>query len=165
MPKKINCYVALSRTSKIQQNNRVIDSNDFRRIYIANFAIFKIAIILILPCRLARKIAKFQLHETSRFNLVGKKAHVRSQATVHAFMHAEHAVCWAEFSPYRYTFKRARVASKTPEVLSRSRDEKSRHFCGYHLHWLTSLETSEGISEKSHSDLVFFWPNVSRVFM
>ena len=24
----------------------------------------------------------------------------------------------------------------------RSRDEMSRHFCGYHLHWLTSLETS-----------------------
>ena len=37
-----------------------------------------------LPFTLARKIAKFQFHETSCF-FVGS-AHVRSQATVHAFM-------------------------------------------------------------------------------
>ena len=33
---------------------------EYRRIYIANF-------ILILPFTLARKLAKFQFHETSRF--------------------------------------------------------------------------------------------------
>ena len=47
--------------------------------------------------------------------LVGS-AHVRSQATVHAFMHAAHAVCsMHEGRGYRYTFQRARVAS-SPEV-------------------------------------------------
>ena len=35
--------------------------------------------------------------------------------------------------------KSARIAFRK---YPRSRDEKSRHFCGYHLHWLTSLETS-----------------------
>ena len=33
-------------------------------------------------------------------------------------------------------------ASLAVRKYPRSRDEKSRHFCGYHLHWLTSLETS-----------------------
>ena len=40
---------------------------------------------------------------------------------------------------YRYTFQRAHVAVRK---YPRSRDETSRHFCGYHLHWLTLLETS-----------------------
>ena len=47
--------------------------------------------ILILPFTLAQIIAKFQFTKLREF-LVGS-AHVRSQPTVHAFMHAEHAVC------------------------------------------------------------------------
>ena len=49
---------------------------------------------------------------------------------------------------YRYTFQRARVAVRK---YPRSRDEKSRHFCGYHLHWLTSLETSR------HFRIIALW--------
>ena len=58
-----------------------------RRIYIANNRD-----ILILPFTLARKSRSFSFTKLRDF-LVGS-AHVRSQATVHAFMHAEqHAVC------------------------------------------------------------------------
>ena len=45
--------------------------------------------------------------------LVGS-AHVRSQATVHAFMQSMQ-YCMHEGRGYRYTFQRARVAS-SPEV-------------------------------------------------
>ena len=55
-----------------------------RRIYIANFAIFKIA-------TLHEKSRSFSFTKLRDF-LVGS-AHVRSQPTVHAFMHAAHAVC------------------------------------------------------------------------
>ena len=103
---------------------------NIRRIYIANFAILN-RDILILPFTLVRKIAKF------RDFLVGS-AHVRSQATVHAFMHA--ACSMHEGRGYQYTFQRARVAS-SPEV-PKVTWWKIATFLGYHLHWLTSLETS-----------------------
>ena len=88
---------------------------------------------MILPFTLAWK-SKLKL----RNFLVGS-AHVRSQATVHAFMHAAHAVCMrAEDIDTR--FQRARVAS-SPEV-PKVTWWKIATFLGYHLHWLTSLETS-----------------------
>ena len=61
-----------------------------RAIYIANFAIFKIATFWSYHLHLREKSRKFQFTKLHDF-LVGS-AHVRSQATVHAFMHAEHAV-------------------------------------------------------------------------
>ena len=45
---------------------------------------------------------------------------------------------WAEDIDTRFKERVLLGVRKYP----RSRDEKSRHFCGYHLHWLTSLETS-----------------------
>ena len=105
------------------------DLDSIRRIYIANFAIFKIATFWSYHLHLCEKIAKFQFHETSRF-LVGS-AHVRSQATVHAFMHS----CMQRM---QYAWGPRIYRRKYP----RSRDDMSQHFCGYHLHWLTSLETS-----------------------
>ena len=52
-------------------------------------------------------------------------AHVRSQATVHAFMHAAHAVCMrAEDIDTRFKEREELAVRKYP----RSRDEKSRHF-------------------------------------
>ena len=42
-------------------------STHIRRIYIANFAIFKIATFWSYHLHLREKIAKFQFHETSRF--------------------------------------------------------------------------------------------------
>ena len=65
---------------------------------------------------------------------------MRSQATVHAFMHAAHTCSMHEGRGYRYTFQRARVAS-SPEV-PKVTWWKIATFLGYHLHWLTSLETS-----------------------
>ena len=62
-----------------------------RRIYIANFVIFKIATFLSYHLHLREKSRSFSFTKLRDF-LVGS-AHVRSQATVHAFMHAEHAVC------------------------------------------------------------------------
>ena len=76
-----------------------------RRIYIANFAIFKIATFWSYHLHLREKSRSFSFTKRRDF-LVGS-AHVRSQATVHAFMH--------EGRGYRYTFQRARVAS-SPEV-------------------------------------------------
>ena len=67
--------------------------------------------------------------------LVGS-AHVRSQATVHACS----ACSMHEGRGYRYTFQRARVAS-SPEV-PKVTWWKIATFLGYHLHWLTLLETS-----------------------
>ena len=48
--------------------------------------------------------------------------------------------CMHEDRGYRYTFQRARVAS-SPEV-PKVTWWKIATFLGYHLHWLTSLETS-----------------------
>ena len=66
-----------------------------RRIYIANFAIFKIATFWSYHLHLREKSRSFSFMKRHDF-LVGS-AHVRSQATkaatVHAFMHAAHAVC------------------------------------------------------------------------
>ena len=62
-----------------------------RRIYIANFAIFKIATFWSYHLHLREKSRSFSFTKLRDF-LVGS-AHVRSQATVHAFMHAAHAVC------------------------------------------------------------------------
>ena len=64
---------------------------DIRRIYIANFAIFKIATSWSYHLHLREKSRSFSFTKLRDF-LVGS-AHVRSQATVHAFMHAAHAVC------------------------------------------------------------------------
>ena len=61
---------------------------NYRRIYIANFAIFKIATFWSYLRENSRSFVKLKLRKF----LVGS-AHVRSQATVHAFMHASHAVC------------------------------------------------------------------------
>ena len=66
--------------------------------------------------------------------LVGS-AHVRSQATVHAFMHAAHAVCMRAAD-----VSKSALAS-SPEV-PKVTWWKIATFLGYHLHWLTSLETS-----------------------
>ena len=107
-----------------------------RRIYIANFAIFKIATSWSYHLHLREKSWSFSFMKLHDF-LVGS-AHVRSQATVHAFMHVAHAVCIGR--GYRYTFQRARVAS-SPEV-PKVTWWKIATFLGYHLHWLTSLETS-----------------------
>ena len=104
--------------------------NNNRRIYIANFAIFKIATSWSYHLHLHEKSRSFSFTKLRDF-LVGS-AHVRSQATVHAFMH--------EGRGYRYTFQRARVAS-SPEV-PKVTWWKIATFLGYHLHWLTSLETS-----------------------
>ena len=65
--------------------------DDIRRIYIANFAIFKIATFWSYHLHLREKSRSFSFTKLRDF-LVGS-AHVRSQATVHAFMHAAHAVC------------------------------------------------------------------------
>ena len=62
-----------------------------RRIYIANFATFKIATFWSYHLHLREKSRSFSFTKLRDF-LVGS-AHVRSQATVHAFMHAAHAVC------------------------------------------------------------------------
>ena len=62
-----------------------------RCIYIANFAIFKIATFWSYHLHLRKKSWSFSFTKHRDF-LVGS-AHVRSQATVHAFMHAAHAVC------------------------------------------------------------------------
>ena len=62
-----------------------------RRIYIANFAIFKIATFWSYHLHLHENSWSFVKLKLREF-LVGS-AHVRSQATVHAFMHASHAVC------------------------------------------------------------------------
>ena len=62
-----------------------------RRIYIANFAIFKIATFWSYHLHLRENSRSFSFTKLHNF-LVGS-AHVRSQATVHAFMHAAHAVC------------------------------------------------------------------------
>ena len=80
-----------------------------RRIYIANFAIFKIATFWSYHLHLrenSRSLVKLKLREF----LVGS-AHVRSQATVHACI----ACSMHEGRGYLYTFQRARVAS-SPEV-------------------------------------------------
>ena len=108
-----------------------------RRIYIANFAIFKIATFWSYHLHLREKSRSFSFTKLWNFEsdfLVGS-AHVRSQATVHAFMHSMH-----EGRGYRYTFQRARIASslEVPKV----KWWKIATFLGYHLHWLTSLETS-----------------------
>ena len=96
-----------------------------RRIYIANFAIFKI-----YTCAKNREVSV-----SRNFAFLVGSAHVRSQATVHAFMHAGQ-YAWG----YRYTFQKARVAS-SPEV-PKVTWWKIATFLSYHLHWLTSLETS-----------------------
>ena len=62
-----------------------------RRIYISNFAIFKIATFWSYHLHLREKSRSFSFTKLRDF-LVGS-AHVRSQATVHTFMHAAHAVC------------------------------------------------------------------------
>ena len=62
-----------------------------RRIYIANFAIFKIATFWSYHLHFREKSWSFSFTKLRDF-LVGS-GHVRSQATVHAFMHAAHAVC------------------------------------------------------------------------
>ena len=62
-----------------------------RGIYIAKFAIFKIATSWSYHLHLREKPRSFSFTKLRDF-LVGS-AHVRSQATVHAFMHAAHAVC------------------------------------------------------------------------
>ena len=75
-------------------NHQQIAKLDFdynRRIYIANFAIFKIATFWSYHLHLREKSRSFSFTKLRDF-LVGS-AHVRSQATVHAFMHAAHAVC------------------------------------------------------------------------
>ena len=105
----------------------------YRRIYIANFTIFKIATSWSYHLHLREKSRSFSFTELRDF-LVGS-AHVRSQATVHAFICSMH-----EGRGYRYTFQRARVAS-SPEV-PKVTWWKIATFLGYHLHWLTSLETS-----------------------
>ena len=108
-----------------------------RRIYIANFTIFEIVTFWSYHLHLREKSRSFSFTKLRDF-LVGS-AHVRSQATVHAFMHAAHAVCMRGWG-YRYTLQRARVAS-SPEV-PKVTWWKIATFLGYHLHWLTSLETS-----------------------
>ena len=62
-----------------------------RHICIANFAIFKIATSWSYHLHLREKSQSFSFTKLRDF-LVGS-AHVRSQATVHEFMHAAHAVC------------------------------------------------------------------------
>ena len=109
-----------------------------RRIYICNFAIFKIATVWSYHLHLREKSRSFSFMKLRDFLV--DSAHVRSQATVHAFMHAAHAVYMHEGRGYRYTFQRARVAS-SPEV-PKVTWWKIATFLGCHLHWLTSLETS-----------------------
>ena len=81
-----------------------------RRIYIANFAIFKIATFWSYHLHLREKSRSFSFTKLRDF-LVGN-AHVRSQATVHAFMHA---VCMRAEDIDTCFKVRARVAS-SPEV-------------------------------------------------
>ena len=101
-------------------------------------AIFKIVTFWSYHLHLRKKSRSFSFTKLRDF-LVGS-AHVRSQATVHAFMHAAHAVCMrAEDIDTRFE-QRARVAS-SPEV-PKVTWWKIATFLGYHLHWLTSLETS-----------------------
>ena len=94
-----------------------------RRIYIANFAILKIATFWSYHLHLREKSRSFSFTKLHDF-LVGS-AHVWSQATVHAFMHAAHAVCMrAEDIDTRFKERAYLAVRKYP----RSRDEKSRHF-------------------------------------
>ena len=102
------------------------DISVIRRIYIANFAILKIATFWSYHLHLREKSRSFMKLKLRDF-LVGS-AHVRSQANSACI----HACSMHEGRGYRYTFQRARVAS-SPEVpkhesYPRSRDEKSRHF-------------------------------------
>ena len=68
-------------------NSAQFDFSYMRRIYIANFAIFKIATVWSYHLHLREKSRSFSFTKLRDF-LVGS-AHVRSQATVHA----AHAVC------------------------------------------------------------------------
>ena len=75
----------------------------------------KIATFWSYHLHLREKSRSFSFTKLRDF-LVGS-AHVRSQATVHAFMHAAHCSMY-EGRGYRYTFQRARVASsaEVPKV-------------------------------------------------
>ena len=84
-------YNTINNDPPIKNILRSKTSNINRRIYIANFAIFKIAILWSYHLHLREKSRSFSFMKLRDF-LVGS-AHVRSQATVHAFMHAAHAVC------------------------------------------------------------------------
>ena len=59
---------------------------------------------------------------------------------MHSCIHACSACSMHEGRGYRYTFQRARIAS-SPEVPKVTWCQIAT-FLGYHLHWLTSLETS-----------------------
>ena len=59
---------------------------------------------------------------------------------MHSCIQCMHSCSMHEGRGYRYTFQRARVAS-SPEV-PKVTWWKIATFLGYHLHWLTSLETS-----------------------
>ena len=99
--------------------------------------------------------------------LVGS-AHVRSQgySCMHAFMHAEHAVCMGR--GYWYTFGKERAyANCSPEVPKVARDEKSLTFLRlpFTLRLKVRYETSWHFRSRSHSGLRFFWRCFARVFM
>ena len=85
--------------------------------------------------------------------LVGS-AHVRSQATVHAFMHASHAVCMRTEDIYT-RFQRARVAS-SPEV-PKVTWWKVATFLRLPFTLANFAWNFAKFQKKSHSGLVFFW--------
>ena len=86
-----------------------------RRIYIANFAIFKIATFWSYHLHLREKLWRFSFTKTSRFFwLVVRMCDHRLQC-MHSCMHSCSACSMHEGRGYRYTFQRSRVAS-SPEV-------------------------------------------------
>ena len=125
----------------------------YRRIYIANFAIFKIATFWSYHLHLREKSWSFSFTKLRDF-LVGS-VHVRSQATVHACsMH--------EGRRYRYTFQRARVAS-SPEVpqghVMKFRDISRLPFTLANFAW------NFATFQKNRTPAWYFSGDVSRVFM
>ena len=105
-----------------------------RGIYIVNFAIFKIATFWSYHLHLREKSRSSVSQNFAIFWLVVR------MCDHSACIHACSACSMHEGRGYRYTFQRARLAS-IPEV-PKVTWWKIVTFLGYHLHWLTSLETS-----------------------
>ena len=105
-----------------------------RRIYIANFAIFKIETFWSYHLHLREKSWSFSF--TKLRNFFGWWC----ACAITGYSACIAACSMHEGRGYRYTFQRACVAS-SPEV-PKVTWWKIMTFLGYHLHWLTSLETS-----------------------
>ena len=145
-------------TKQTHRNGGRCGGKNNRRIYIANFAIFKIATSWSYHLHLREKSWSFSLTKLRDF-LVGS-AHVRSGYS--ACIHACSACSMHEGRGYRYTFQRARVAS-SPEVPKvtwwKNCDISRLPFTLANFAW------NFATFQKNRTPAWYFSADVSRVFM